>query len=104
MDQPILDFFPDKNVANVDADKERMTLEHVAVIVPQPGKAIEPGALVRYLEPRLAYFMIPRYIRVIDALPKTPDHAKVSGSESGSDDPVPSRVIDVPDAELHSTV
>jgi CubicO group peptidase (beta-lactamase class C family) len=29
VDQPILDFFPDRNVANVDADKERMTLEHV---------------------------------------------------------------------------
>ena len=29
VDQPILDFFPERSVANLDAEKEAMTLEHV---------------------------------------------------------------------------
>ncbi|MFX9008159.1 hypothetical protein ABTN33_19865, partial [Acinetobacter baumannii] len=29
-------------------------------------------ALIDFLRPRLAHFMIPRYIRVLDDLPKTP--------------------------------
>ena len=37
-----------------------------------PGHRIDPAAIVAFLEPRLARFMIPRFIRVIDALPKTP--------------------------------
>lgn len=28
-------------------------------------------AFIRFLEPRMAYFMIPRYVEVIDAMPKT---------------------------------
>ena len=31
-----------------------------------------PAALLAFLEPRLAHFMIPRYVRIVDALPKTP--------------------------------
>ena len=44
----------------------------MAVIVAKQNQSIDPEDLIRYLEPRLAYFMIPRYIDVIEALPKTP--------------------------------
>lgn len=45
--------------------------EVMAVLVLRDGKTVDPGELIRYLEPRMAYFMIPRYIEVVDALPKT---------------------------------
>ncbi len=46
--------------------------EVLAVIVAVPGAAIDPAELVAYLRERLAYFMIPRFIRQQSELPKTP--------------------------------
>jgi crotonobetaine/carnitine-CoA ligase len=46
--------------------------EVLAVLAPQPGAAIDPAALVRFLEPRMAAFMLPRYVRVMEELPLTP--------------------------------
>ena len=37
-----------------------------------PGTGFEPAALIEFLVPRLAHFMIPRYVRTVEALPKTP--------------------------------
>jgi crotonobetaine/carnitine-CoA ligase len=36
------------------------------------GADLDCAELVRFLQPRLARFMIPRYIRVMDDLPRTP--------------------------------
>lgn len=44
----------------------------LCVVVPHEGRVIDPVALLRFLEPRLAHFMLPRYIRVLAELPKTP--------------------------------
>lgn len=44
----------------------------LAVLAPAPGHLIDPAALIESLRGRLAHFMIPRYVRVIDELPKTP--------------------------------
>lgn len=38
----------------------------------KPDKALDPLALVRWCESRMAYFQIPRYITFVEALPKTP--------------------------------
>ena len=46
--------------------------EVMAVIVAKQGAAIDHAELVRFLEPRMAYFMVPRYIDVIDEMPRTP--------------------------------
>lgn len=46
--------------------------EVMAVIVAKADETIDPEALVRFLEPRMAYFMIPRYVDFVGALPKTP--------------------------------
>ena len=46
--------------------------EVLVAIVPQPGCEIDPRALIEYLIPRMAHFMVPRYLRVITELPKTP--------------------------------
>lgn len=42
-----------------------------AVIVLQPGASLEPAELIGFLIPRMPRFMIPRYVEVVDALPKT---------------------------------
>ena len=44
----------------------------MVIIAPVPGAEIDPEELIRFLVPRMAHFMIPRYIRVVEALPKTP--------------------------------
>lgn len=46
--------------------------EVLAVLSPVEGRSIDPAAIAAHLEPRLAAFMIPRYFRVVDDLPKTP--------------------------------
>ncbi|HUF72493.1 MAG TPA: AMP-binding protein [Gammaproteobacteria bacterium] len=39
---------------------------------PNPGSALKPASLVGFLRNELADFMIPRYVRVLNELPKTP--------------------------------
>jgi len=46
--------------------------EVLAVVSPVPGQSVDPAALVEFLRPRMAHFMIPRYVRILDELPKTP--------------------------------
>ncbi len=43
----------------------------MAVIALVPGASIDCAELIAFLEPRMSYFMIPRYIRILDELPKT---------------------------------
>ncbi len=44
----------------------------LACVVPREGAALDPAELIRFCEPRLAYFAIPRYVRVVEELPLTP--------------------------------
>jgi crotonobetaine/carnitine-CoA ligase len=46
--------------------------EVLAVVVPKLGQRIDPVALISGLAGRLPHFMVPRYVRTVDALPKTP--------------------------------
>jgi len=46
--------------------------EILAVISPTPGLRIDLRELVDALQHRLAHFMVPRYFRVLDELPRTP--------------------------------
>jgi len=45
--------------------------EVMIVVVPKKGKSIDPKNLLKFLEPKMPYFMIPRFIRVEKSLPKT---------------------------------
>jgi len=51
---------------------ENSEQEVMVVITPQPGVTLEPEELIQFLDQRMAYFMIPRYIEFTDAIPKTP--------------------------------
>jgi carnitine-CoA ligase len=43
----------------------------MVAIVAQPGERLDPTELMQHCETHMAYFMIPRYVRFVDALPKT---------------------------------
>ena len=43
-----------------------------AVVVLKEGEQVTEEELIRWCEPRLAYFSIPRYIAIRDSMPKTP--------------------------------
>jgi crotonobetaine/carnitine-CoA ligase len=45
--------------------------EVMAAVVPAAGAEIDPLELVRFCEPRIAYFAIPRYIDIVAELPLT---------------------------------
>jgi crotonobetaine/carnitine-CoA ligase len=46
--------------------------EVLAVLSPQADAVLDPVALIHFLQPRLANFMIPRYVRIMAELPLTP--------------------------------
>jgi crotonobetaine/carnitine-CoA ligase len=45
--------------------------EVLIVVVPRPGAPLDPGELVEYCEQHMAKFMVPSYVRLAEALPKT---------------------------------
>lgn len=79
-----------ENVSSFEVEKEIMehpaVLEAAVVAVPsdateddilacvvlRPGMALAPDALLDFLDARLPYFMVPRYVDLMDELPKTP--------------------------------
>jgi crotonobetaine/carnitine-CoA ligase len=46
--------------------------EVMVCVVLRPGKALTPAELLDHCQDHMAYFMVPRYVRFMDALPKTP--------------------------------
>lgn len=52
----------------------------LVAVAPVEGHTIDPAALIEFLRPRMAHFMIPRYIRILSELPKTAT-AKVRKNE-----------------------
>jgi len=59
-------------VAVVPVPSELSEDEILCVVVPAPGHELDPVELIDFLTPRLAHFMVPRYIRIVDTLPRTP--------------------------------
>jgi len=53
-------------VANEVAEQDVL-----AVIKPKAGDPFDPAKLIEFLSPLLAYFMIPRYVRLVNEIPKT---------------------------------
>ncbi|MBY8821533.1 AMP-binding protein [Sphingomonas colocasiae] len=79
-----------ENISSFEVEREILAYpgirEAAAVGVPSPlgeqevmavlsivdEARFDPGELTRFLQQRLPHFMVPRYIRLVDALPKTP--------------------------------
>src|SRR5690606_20156094 len=59
--------------------------EILACIVPRDGRTIDAAALLAWCDERMPYFAVPRYVRIVDHLPKTPTERvrKVELREAG---------------------
>ncbi len=51
----------------------------MVAVVPKPGATVDPAELTRFLEGKLAAFMIPRYVDIRSELPKTETHRVQKG-------------------------
>jgi len=61
-----------REAAAIPVPSEMSEDEVLVVLAPAAGASIEPEEIVRHLQARVAHHMIPRYVRIIDELPKTP--------------------------------
>jgi crotonobetaine/carnitine-CoA ligase len=61
-----------KESAAVAVKSEFSEDEVLVVVVAAEGQTVDPAELIRFLIPRMAYYMVPRYVRVIDEFPRTP--------------------------------
>ncbi|KAG0906610.1 hypothetical protein G6F31_020924 [Rhizopus arrhizus] len=43
----------------------------MAALVYKPGQSLTHAALLDFCQPRMPYFAVPRYLRVLDDLPRT---------------------------------
>ncbi len=46
--------------------------EVMVSLVLKPERKVEPAAIIAFLEPRMPRFMVPRFIDIVETLPKTP--------------------------------
>ena len=66
---------PDVAEAAVVAVRDQIGEEEVlAVVTPVEGRTLDPAELLKFLQPRLPHFMLPRFVRILDRMPKTPTH------------------------------
>ena len=61
-----------REAAAVAVPSEHGEDEILIAVSAAEGQHIDAASLIEYLRPRMAHFMIPRYVRVLDELPKTP--------------------------------
>ena len=65
-----------REAAAVAVPSEFSEDEVMVIVAPVPGQKLEARQLAEFLIETMPYFMVPRYIRILDELPKTPS-AKV---------------------------
>jgi crotonobetaine/carnitine-CoA ligase len=65
-----------REAAAIGVPSEYSEDEVMVIVAPVPGRTIDLPDLARFLAERMPYFMVPRYIRLLDERPKTPS-AKV---------------------------
>jgi crotonobetaine/carnitine-CoA ligase len=69
-----------KEAAVIAVPSEYAEDDVLAAVSLAEGATLDPKELIEFLIPRMAHFMVPRYIRVVDELPKTPT-SKVQKAE-----------------------
>ena len=63
-----------KDAAAVAVPSEHGEDEVLVAVVLADGADLEPAALIHFLLPRMPHFMVPRYLRFLPELPRTPTH------------------------------
>lgn len=61
-----------KEAAAVGVPSSDTEEEVMICVAPIEGGSLDPAELIAFLVPRMAYFMVPRFIRIMPELPKTP--------------------------------
>jgi len=61
-----------KEAAAVAVPSEFAEEEVLAAVSLVDGASLDPAELIAFLTPRMAHFMVPRYVRIVPDLPKTP--------------------------------
>ena len=61
------------DVAAVAVASDTIEDEVMAVVVPKPGQSIDPAELFAFCDARMPYFAVPRFIRFVGDLPRTPN-------------------------------
>ena len=71
--EKVINSHPDVMESAAVAAKSELGEDEVLVCLTlKPDKSLSPVELIAYCEEHMAYFMIPRYLRFMEALPKTP--------------------------------
>jgi crotonobetaine/carnitine-CoA ligase len=68
--------------------------EILACVVPQPGAVLAPEAVAAWCRARLAPMKVPRYVLLVDDLPRTPTH-KVNKQVLKNDPSLKARAVDL---------
>ena len=61
-----------KEAAAVAVASEHAEDEVLIAVSLADGASLDPAELIHFLVPRMAHFMVPRYVRIVPELPKTP--------------------------------
>ena len=71
VEQVVLEHPDVASVAAIPVPSELGEDEVLVCVVPRAGVTLDPVGLIRFCEPRLAYFAVPRYVELVDELPLT---------------------------------
>jgi carnitine-CoA ligase len=72
VESEILSYPSVREAAAVAVKSEVAEDEVMVVLALKPGEAFDPADLIEFLRPRMAHFMIPRFVRIVESLPRTP--------------------------------
>ena len=72
VESEVLGYAPVAEAAVVGIPSELGDEDILVAVVPKPGEKIDEKSLIDYLIPLMPHYMVPRYVRVLDQLPKTP--------------------------------
>ncbi len=72
VESEVLAFPAVREVAAIAVPNEIAEDEVMAVVALREGANFDPAELISFLIPRMAHFMVPRYVRVVETLPRTP--------------------------------
>ncbi|MEY4862222.1 MAG: hypothetical protein RLZ51_317 [Pseudomonadota bacterium] len=61
-----------REAAAIGVPNELSEEDVLVVVAPVEGASLDPAELLAFLRPRMAHFMLPRYVRLLPELPKTP--------------------------------
>lgn len=74
LEAELVAFPPVADAAAVGVPSELSEDDVLAVLVAKPGQSVDPVEVIEFLRSRVPHYMVPRYIRVVDDLPRTPSN------------------------------